>query len=335
MCAASRSVRAFLAACSLAATVHAQPAVIPGASAPGSPPLTTDSVPQAAATAGNPPGSAEPAFTPAPVPEFTAAGADASAHPAVAPAKESPKPASPPLPPAPWAAPRDSTTLRPAESVRVDPADPRAADAHCDRVVFLPTADTHPAGTFYVSSYEIAILQAGYALSDRVQLSATLVPPVGKDFLLPLDLSLKAVVARGRQVRVAALASATGLLGFEQGESFFGRFGGVTQLCFDEKCRSSANVSANLILGGRALLVANGLGIIARTSDLVALLFEMQSLVPVGREVADAHGIAGAFGVRLGGPRWAVDLALEAPIQPTSKDVKVIPVLVGTYRFLP
>lgn len=199
----------------------------------------------------------------------------------------------------------------------------------------MPTAETHPAGTIYLSSYDIAILQAGYALSDRFQLSLTFVPPVSKDFLLPLDLSLKGVVARGRRVRVAAIASATGLLGFEQGEAFLGRFGGVTELCFDDKCRSSANVMANLVLGGSALLIGDGIGVIARTSDLVALLIELQSLVPVGREVADAHGIAGAFGVRLSGRRWGVDLTLEAPIDPTPKNVRLIPILVGTYRFLP
>lgn len=221
------------------------------------------------------------------------------------------------------------------EHAALDPAAPPSADAHCDRVILVPTAETHPGGTIYLSSYDFAILQAGYALSDTVQLSLTFVPPFGKDFLLPLDLSLKAVVARGRRVRVAAIASATGLLGFEQGEAFLGRFGAVTELCFDDKCRSSANVAANLVLGGSALLVADGIGVIARTSDLVALLFELQSLVPVGREVADVHGIASAFGVRLSGRRWGIDLALEAPIDPSPKNVRLLPILVGTYRFLP
>jgi len=200
----------------------------------------------------------------------------------------------------------------------------------------LPTAETHPQGTFYLSSYEILILQAGYAFTDRMQFSLSIIPVVfQKDPIVPVDLSLKAVLSRSGRVRLAAMASATGLLGFEQGEAFVGRFGGVTELCIDEACRSSVNVAANLMLAGPALLLANGAGAILRTSDLFAFLVELQSIVPVGREVADVHALGGAGGVRLSGARWAVDLALEAPLDRRGNLPKALPWIAATYRFLP
>lgn len=204
-----------------------------------------------------------------------------------------------------------------------------------DRVILLPTAETHPSGTFYLTSYEIVILQAGFALGDRTQLSLTIVPPFGKDPLLPIDLSLKAVVARTERVRVAAIGSATGLIGFEQGEAMLGRVGGVTQLCFDVQCRSSASMSGNLALGGPALIFGNGIGTILRTSDLAAFLFEVQSLIPIGRAAADVHGIAGAGGIRFSGRSWAVDLALEVPLDRRGNLPPALPFVAATYRFLP
>lgn len=202
--------------------------------------------------------------------------------------------------------------------------------------MLFPTAETHPKGTLYLSSYEIAFLQVGYAVSDRAQVTLSIVPLFfTEDPLVPVDLSVKGVLARERRFRFAATASGSGFLGFEQGEAFLGRFGSVAQLCFDDSCRSSANVNAHLVLGGPALLAMTGVGFIARTSDLVALLFEFQSLVPVAREAADVHGVAGAFGVRFSGASWAVDLALDAPLDRRGNLPPVLPLLVGTYRFLP
>jgi hypothetical protein len=166
-----------------------------------------------------------------------------------------------------------------------------------------------------------------------VQVSLTFLPPLEREPIVFADASLKGVIVREKRVRVAATASATGIFGLEQGEGAVGRLGGVTQLCFDDACRSSASAAANWILVGPAMLLLNGVGFVARTSDLVALLFEFQSLVPLGREAAQAHGIAGAVGVRFSGPRWAIDVALDAPVGPTGNLPGVLPILAGTYRF--
>src|SRR5689334_3362997 len=61
-----------------------------------------------------------------------------------------------------------------------EPARPPAADtersvrqssAHADRVVLVPTAETQPQGTLFLSSYEIVGAGVGYAFSDRVHAS--------------------------------------------------------------------------------------------------------------------------------------------------------------------
>jgi hypothetical protein len=216
------------------------------------------------------------------------------------------------------------------------PRDPRFHDAHVDRVVLVPTAETHPAGTFYVSDYDIALMQVGYAVSDRVDFTISGVPPLERrDPIALLDFSLKGVAVRADRFRLAAMASATGLVGFEETGAFAGRIGAVTELCFDDDCRSSANVAANALLGGRALLLLDGVGFVLRTTELVALLVEVQSLVPLDRDVGDAHGVGGALGVRLSGKRWAVDLAAEAAGKGTGKPLSVVPVVAATFRFLP
>jgi hypothetical protein len=211
--------------------------------------------------------------------------------------------------------------------------DGRRRDAHVDRVVLLPTAETQPEGAWTFSSYDIAVLQAGHALTDRSQLTLTVLPVPGEDPLGLVDATLKVALARDGKVRVAGLGSTSGILGFEDGVAFIGRVGGVTQLCFDDDCRSSANVAATLGILGPVLLLANGVGLVLRTSDLAAFLFEMQSLVPLGRGAESAHGLGAAAGLRLAGERWGVDLALQGILDRDGSKPPVIPIIVGTYRF--
>lgn len=203
-----------------------------------------------------------------------------------------------------------------------------------DRVILVPTAETHPAGTWYLSSYEIVLLQAGYALGDRSQVTFTAAPPLGKDILIPVDLTLKQVLLRSRWARVAAMGSVSGLLGYNSGEALLGRVGAVTQLCLDDKCRSSVSTAVNLLLAGSTILFLDGVGAIFRTSDHVALLLELQSVLPLGGEAGNYNGIAGAGGVRFSGRSWGVDLALGAPLD-RKTNVAIIPGIAVTYRFLP
>jgi hypothetical protein len=196
-------------------------------------------------------------------------------------------------------------------------------------VIIAPTAETHPEGTFYVSSYEVVLLQAGYAVTDRTQVTLTSMPPLPNEKILPLDLTLKTVVARAPEYRVAALASVSGIAGIEQGTVVVGRLGGVVQLCFERTCRSNVSIATNVLLVGQAI-ITSGAGLVLRATDHVSVLLEVDSLVPVGRDVAIYGGLAIGPGIRFSGEHLGLDLAfmhaldvLEGP---------GVPFLAATYR---
>lgn len=207
--------------------------------------------------------------------------------------------------------------------------DARQRDAHVDRVLLLPTAETQPAGTTTLTSYEVAVLQAGYAFTDSTQLTLTTTPPI--EGIVPLDLSLKSTIARGDSYRLAAFGSVSGAAGIENGPAWLGRVGLVGQACFDAHCRSSANLGATAVLLGPATFVATGAGLVLRISELFAILVEVDSLVPAGRSVADYHGIIGGAGFRWSGRRWAVDAALYSSLD---GEGPAVPFLAASYRFL-
>jgi hypothetical protein len=245
-------------------------------------------------------------------------------------ASTAPPPAAPPeRVPAFTATPAPAFTQPPPEHVV---RDARFTDASVDRVVLVPTAETHPAGTVYLSSYDIFGLQAGYALGDRTQVTLSFVPPLSREPVVPLDVSLKTVLVRSARVRVAAMVSASGILGLDEGATAVGRVGGVTQLCFDDACRSSVSTAANLMLAGPALILADGVGAIVRASDLFAFLFELQSVLPLSRDGGRINVLAGAVGFRLSGRVWAVDLAFEGPLDRHTSP-QAVPVVIATVRF--
>jgi hypothetical protein len=210
--------------------------------------------------------------------------------------------------------------------------DARETDAHVDRVVLVPTAETHPAGTVYFSSYDIVGLQIGYALGDRTQLTLSFVPPLSREPVVPFDLSVKHVLTRSRRVRVAAIGSATGIFGVDADEAVLGRVGGVVELCFDDACRSNVSTSGNLVLAGSALVLANGMGAVLRATDLFAVLVELQSVVPLESRFGQINALGAALGMRFSGRVWAVDVAVEAPLDRRTNP-RFVPLLVVSRRF--
>ena len=94
-----------------------------------------------------------------------------------------------------------------------------------------------PAGTFYVSNYELVIFQAGYAFTDATQLSLTVIPAPSESLSI-LDASLKTSLYRGGLVRAAAIGSVSGAAGKDVGLQLLGRAGGVVQVCTARRCDS-------------------------------------------------------------------------------------------------
>jgi hypothetical protein len=197
-------------------------------------------------------------------------------------------------------------------------------------VVFFPTAETHPEGTFYFSSYEIVVLQAGYAVSDRTQITLTGMPPLQNEAILPFDLTLKTVIARMPEFRVAALGSVSGISGTEIGTGVVGRVGGVVQFCFEWTCRSSVSVGSNVALVGPAIFVGNGAGVILRASQHVSVLLELEAAIPIGNVANQFNGIAVAPGIRFTGEHLALDLAFAHALDVL--EGPALPFLAATYR---
>ena len=223
-------------------------------------------------------------------------------------------------------------TMLPPASVTgaFDLRDRRSADAHVDRVLVLPTAETHPEGTFYVSSYEIVLLQAGYAVSDRTQITLTTMPPLPKEQILPLDLTLKTVLVRAPAFRVAALTSMSGIAGLEEGTAFLGRVGGVVQLCLERTCGSNISVGTSIALAGPAIFAGNGAGVILRATKVLSVLVEFDASIPLGTVANQVNGLAFASGIRLSGEHLGLDLALARRIDVL--DATALPFIAATYR---
>jgi hypothetical protein len=195
-------------------------------------------------------------------------------------------------------------------------------------VVLLPTAYTHTKGTFFFSSYDIVLLQGGYAFTDDTQITLTTLP-LASEGLAILDLSLKSSLARGQRVRAAALASASGAVGSDIGALFIGRVGAVVQVCADAACDSSFSLSSNVALAGPLLLMANGLGTIWRVSRRVSLLGELATMVPLGTVGGTFNGATLGGGVRFHFYYWGFDLTL---VRGLDTGGPALPLLSATYR---
>jgi hypothetical protein len=234
-----------------------------------------------------------------------------------------PVPAYPP-PPAGEGVPTLSGYAAPPPAPR-----PAVVDPQGDRVILLPTATTHPAGTFYFSNYEVVVFQAGYAFTDTTQLSVTAIP-VPNESVAALDISLKSSVYRGGLVRAAAIGSASGVVGKEIGLAFLGRAGAVVQLCLAQRCESSLSLSTNAVLIG-TLLMVNGAGGIWRVSPHVSLLAELATMLPVGTSGGQFNGALLSGGVRLHYTHWGFDFS-ALHVLDSSDPVATAPFFAMTYR---
>lgn len=267
-------------------------------------------------------------------PEAVPVVAPPEAPPEVPPAPASPT-SAPGTPPPPVVAP-PPTPVHAAPKTRghvpAKPAVPRAdgrrfTDAHVDRVLVLPTAETQPEGTLVLSSYDIALLQAGYALSDRTQITLTGTLPFGE--VVPFDLALKSTLSRGARHRFAALGAVSGATGFEDTSAFVGRVGFVGQACLDAACRSSLNLGATAVLAG-VVLIASGTGVVLGLSEHWSLVAEADVLLPTSARVGNLHGVVGGAGVRYSSRRWALDAGAFSPLDTRGTPV---PLVAFSYRF--
>lgn len=260
-----------------------------------------------------------------------------------------------PIPPLPLAAPARTWALAAAALLALwlrgpavahadaAPESARRDGAVADRVVLMPTGDTQPQGTLFITDYDLLFVQAGYAATDRLQLSATGIA----DFTgqAAFDLTLKASVHRSPGLRIAALASAT-YLHLGQQELLAGRAGGAFQLCFEPACRSSATLASFVALTDLPdvlLPVALAGGLVARVSEGLSLLAEYSTLFNANKRIKfiDQSLFVLSYGVRAAGnPHWALDLCFLRSMESTGDHTTApffrllgIPLVAFTYRF--
>ena len=241
----------------------------------------------------------------------------------------------PPVAPTPTPAPPDSVSFRPTldEHGSERGADPdRIAEAHADRVMLMPTAYTHPEGTWYFSSLEIVVLQIGYAFDDRTQVTLSGVPPLFEGALFPFDLSVKHVFVRDAHVRFGALGAVSGLFGLEEGNFLVGRLGGVVSLCTTPQCDTSFNMASNVVLAGPAAMSLNSFGAILGLADWAAVLLEVDMSVPFGGQLGEANAALLNTGFRFKGVSWGLDLGT---LNRLDDGKGAIPYLSVSYRSLP
>jgi hypothetical protein len=291
---------------------------------------------------GTPTGAAYPP-PPAPPGDASAAANAQTAYPPPPAGGYAPPPAYPTYPAYPYpsypaypAYPAPAPGAVPTLSGSQTPPPPSQApgrpftDPQADRVVLLPTATTQPAGTFYVSNYELVIFQAGYAFTDSTQLSLTAIPAPRESFTI-VDVSLKSSLYRGGLVRAAAIGSVSGAAGKDIGLQLLGRAGGVVQVCTARRCDSSLSLSTNVMLAGALLIMVNGAGGIWRMSEHVSVLAELATMVPVGTQGGQFNGALLGGGIRLSYPHWGFDFSALHVLDSTS-NVSTLPFIAMTWR---
>ena len=219
--------------------------------------------------------------------------------------------------------------------------DVRYIDANVDRIFLGSTAETHPAGTFYFSDYNLILLQFGYAITDQIQIALTGVPPLidGQPYFF--DLSTKINVLRGnfRFAIQGALDLVFVELSGDYETEWFARVGGVGTICFTESCWSHASFGANLWFNDEitdTFPVLLNFGIVGRLSDLVAFMAEPLFVAAIGGTSDIFDGFLFNYGVRLSGSRWGLDIGFAklVPLEDDIDDPFILgyPLVSFTYR---
>ena len=193
----------------------------------------------------------------------------------------------------------------------------RHTDAHADRVILVPTAETQPVGTLFASSYEILLLGVGYAPTDRLHLSIVGVTDLDNRFV---EANLKVNLLRSRWLRFAAQSSIDDIGGNGQSE-IFGRAGGTLQLCFELRCATSLSVAGTLVVfdePNTVLPAGFGAGFTMRLNDDLSALLEYSALINAARDIGfvDLPAYLVGYGLRIAAhTSWALDIALLRRMQ--------------------
>ena len=118
-------------------------------------------------------------------------------------------------------------------------------DAHADRVILVPTAETHPQGTLFLSVYELVIPAIGYAVTDRVHAVGHRADRFRERVRRAQPQGQRA--AQPRSARGADQQRSTTARGEDDGELLFGRAGGTRAAVFRAGLPTSLSLHAMLV----------------------------------------------------------------------------------------
>ena len=219
------------------------------------------------------------------------------------------------------------------------PTSSRAGDAHTDRVILMPTAETQPQGTFFVSSYELVLLQFGYGITDDLQFSALILPPIVADQPFFISPTLKLNVARGEAGNVALLGGVDVVVAGDDDDAagMLGRFGAVGQICIQRGCRSSLSFNALLwsgLAGAEGSVMLTSAGGVFRVTDTIALLLEPTFAIPLNGDLSEDDPVGAiSYGMRFSGASFGIDLSFVRPLTDITVEFALgLPFVVATCR---
>jgi hypothetical protein len=219
----------------------------------------------------------------------------------------------------------------PTVGVAAPPPSPSSVDPNLDRGFLLPTAMTQPEGTLTYNNYELLLHGFTYGISDRLQVSATVLSPIVKEMPFLGTVSLKAKVASVGRLHLSLQGSAGWIHEFDStsfdeedavGDAFVVGAGALASLCLSDDCASLLSGSATYQLGfggdidSRAHLLLYGASLVQRVGTHVKLLFELTSGAGKDGESAfdNAPGLLASYGVRFYSGNIAGDIGFIKPV---------------------
>jgi len=215
------------------------------------------------------------------------------------------------------------------------PAEPAGtgADPNIDRGFLLPTAMTQPQGTVTYNNYELLLHGVTYGLTDRVQLTATVLSPITKDIPLFGLGAVKAQIVSAGAFHLA-LQGTAGIAHELQGagetlETVGG--GALASVCLRDDCASLASASATYqaMFGGNETraqhLVLYGGSLVLRLSEHVKLLGEVASAAGGStQDFKNVDGLVVSYGVRFHTRAIAADVGFIRPMSTGDADINLL-----------
>ena len=217
----------------------------------------------------------------------------------------------------------------PANVVNATPAAAPSAtstDPNIDRGFLLPTAMTQPAGSVTYNNYELLLHGITYGVTDRVQVSATVLSPIVREMPFVGFAAVKGQIVSTERFHLALQGSLGWGHDFSSADGDANVYtvgaGAFASYCLREDCSSLASASAtyqlafNPVATDPAHLVIYGGSVVHRVGSHVKLLGEVASAaggVGFAGDSENVDGVLVGYGVRFHTDSIAADVGFMKP----------------------